>query len=110
MTFKSTAKSILLLVLAVSLGGCILLPKPKFDPNDPNSSIVYGYFDTRQMTSQFEWAKIQGNGGKNDYVTADATKEGVFYHIAVRPGQRYITVFGGWNSSSSFAQKKFNFL
>lgn len=105
MTFKSTVKSILLLALAVSLSGCPLLPKPKFDPNDPNSSIVYGYFDTRQMKSQFEWVKIQGVAGKNDYVTADATKEGVFYHIAVRPGKRYISAFGGWNSSNSFAQQ-----
>jgi len=96
--------NIMLLIPAIFLAGCKLMPTAKFDPNDPNSSFVYGYIDTTQMSSQYEWVKIRGTAGKDDYVTATTTKEGAFYHIAVRPGHRYISAFGGWNSSSIHAQ------
>lgn len=106
MKFYLRAANFILLTLMLSIVGCsALLPKPKFDLNDVNSSVVFGYIDTKDMPSEFEWAKIRGMEDDNDYVTA-STKNGAFWHIAVKPGFRQISAFGGWNSSGMFAQSE----
>lgn len=93
---------IILLTFILGLSGCQgLLPKPKFDANDPNSSVVFGYIGMKNMPSEFGWVKIQGLGGEDDYVTA-STYKGAFWHVAVRPGHRYIPTFGGFSSRGIF--------
>lgn len=95
---------IISLTLVLSLTGCKgLLPKPKFDANDPNSSVVFGYIGIKNMPSEFGWVKIKGLGGEDDYVTA-STYKGAFWHVAVRPGHRYVPSFGGFSGHNIFGQ------
>lgn len=94
-----------LILLMLSLVGCSLLPKPKFDTNDLTSSVIFGYIDIKDMPSEFEWAKIRGLEDDDDYVTA-STKNGAFWHIAVKPGYRQISAFGGGNITGMLAQNK----
>lgn len=101
MNFNTRVTNFILLILILNITGCVLLPKPKFDPNDLNSSVVFGYIDTKNMPSEFGGAKIQGLGGEDDYVTA-STYKGAFWHIAVRPGYRQVRSFSGFSSRNIF--------
>lgn len=102
MKFNLRITNIFLLILAFSISGCAML-KPKFDPNDLNSSVVFGYIDTKDMPSEFGGAVIQGLGGGDDYVTA-STYKGAFWHVAVRPGYRQVRSFSGFSSRNIFGQ------
>ena len=93
--------NLILLITMLSLAGCVLLPKPKFDPNDKTASVVYGYIDIKNMPSELDAVKIQGLGGDDDYVAA-TVKNGVFYHIAVRPGFRQASQLSGFSSRNIF--------
>ena len=100
MKFNLSIKYLFVLILALSISGCDLL-KPKFDANEKTASVVYGYLDAKDMPSEFGNLKIQGLGGDDDFVGA-TVKDGVFYHIAVRPGFRQASQLTGWASRNFF--------
>lgn len=84
-----------ILAVLLVLAGCAgMMPKPKFDPNDPTNSVIFGYVDTTDLPSDFSTAIIRGQGGEDDYVSA-SVKDGIFWHPAVRLGERKIVELTG---------------
>ncbi len=76
--------------LALLAAGCA---SDHIDPKDQSLSLVYGYIDMKDAPSSLGWVHLTLYDGKNTgYFTA--VKDGMFFHMGVKPGPYQVDRFG----------------
>ena len=70
------------------------------DIKDETVSLVFGYFDMKDAPSDLEWVSLKRYGTADDrqkagWVYSLPAKEGLFYHVGIRPGSYQVDKFGG---------------
>jgi hypothetical protein len=90
----STTRRWLLASLAamVLVAGCATTEP--VDPKDTTSSLVFGYFDSKEAPSSIDWVSIKQYGGTAGYYNV-GIKDGLFWHVGVEPGSYQVEKFGG---------------
>ena len=84
--------------LACVLAGCA--STEDVDVKDESVSIVFGYFDMKDAPSKVEWVSLKRYGIPDDRQKAGwaytlPAKDGLFYHVGIRPGSYQVDKFGG---------------
>jgi hypothetical protein len=84
------------------------------DVKDETVSLVFGYFDMKEAPSSLEWVSLKRYGTPDDrqkagWVYTLAAKEGLFYHVGIRPGSYQVDKFGGTGGIPLLTSRDFEY-
>lgn len=95
--------------LAFAAAGCA--STSHVDVKDESVSLVYGYFDMKDAPSNLEWVSLKRYGAddKSGAFYRLAAKDGLFYHVGIRPGSYQVDRFGGSGGIPLLTQRPFEY-
>jgi hypothetical protein len=84
------------------------------DVKDETVSLVFGYFDMKDAPSGLEWVSLKRYGTPDDrqkagWVYTLPAKEGLFYHVGIRPGSYQVDKFGGAGGIPLLTRRDFEY-
>jgi len=84
------------------------------DIKDDTVSLVFGYFDMKDAPSDLEWVSLKRYGTQDDrqkagWVYSLPAKEGLFYHVGIRPGSYQVDKFGGSGGIPLLTRRPFEY-
>jgi hypothetical protein len=100
------------LALAFLLAGCA--STEDVDVKDETVSLVFGYFDMKDAPSGLDWVSLKRYGTPDDRERAGwsytlAAKDGLFFHIGIRPGSYQVDRFGGQGGIPLLTRRDFEY-
>lgn len=87
---------LLITLMAFVLAGCASGPG-SVDTKDEILSLVFGYFDMKEAPSSLEWVSLKkyDSAKKEGEWYGLAARDGLFFHVGIRPGSYQVDKFGG---------------
>ena len=106
------ARWLIPLTLAFLLAGCA--STEDVDVKDATVSLVFGYFDMKDAPSDLEWVSLKRYGTADEKQKAGwsytlAAKEGLFFHVGIRPGSYQVDRFGGTGGIPLLTRRPFEY-
>jgi hypothetical protein len=100
------------LAAALLLAGCA--STEDVDVKDETVSLVFGYFDMKDAPSSLEWVSLKRYGRpdekqKSGWVYTLPAKDGLFYHVGIRPGSYQVDRFGGQGGVPLLTRRPFEY-
>lgn len=106
------ARWFIALAAALLVGGCA--STEDVDVKDETVSLVFGYFDMKEAPSSLEWVSLKRYGRpdekqKDGWVYTLPAKDGLFYHVGIRPGSYQVDRFGGTGGIPLLTSRPFEY-
>lgn len=96
-----------LLGAVLLLNGCASVPP--VDPKDESVSIVFGYMDMTDAPSNLQWVSLKRYGDKEPTWYDMAARDGLIFHIGIRPGSYQVEKFGGMGGIPFLTRQRYEY-
>src|SRR5262245_53087908 len=97
-------------VMAFVLAGCASGPG-SVDTKDGMLSLVFGYFNMKDAPSSLEWVSLKryDSAKKEGEWYNLAARDGLFFHVGIRPGSYQVDKFGGMGGIPLLTRRRFEY-